>query len=109
MRRPETAGLGFSATASGALQAANSGSLFASASGTGASAAATALARKPQFESQLVTRIQRPDGTYKELDPERAVQLYRYRQKRMQRLKVGRWAAAPKPPGTHAEAQNDDR
>lgn len=43
--------------------------------GTGA-AGAQGANRKP-FESQLVTRIQRPDGTFKELDPERAVQLYR--------------------------------
>lgn len=40
------------------------------------------------LDAQLVTRIERPDGTFKELDPERAMQLYRYRQKRMARLKA---------------------
>ncbi|GAX79707.1 hypothetical protein CEUSTIGMA_g7148.t1 [Chlamydomonas eustigma] len=36
----------------------------------------------------LVSRVQRPDGTFKEVNPERAVQLHRYRMKRMQRLKT---------------------
>lgn len=48
----------------------------------------TLLGSARVYAAQLVTRIERPDGTFKELDPERAVQLYRYRQKRALRLKA---------------------
>ncbi|KAG2499891.1 hypothetical protein HYH03_002179 [Edaphochlamys debaryana] len=36
----------------------------------------------------LVTRIERPDGTVRELEPERAAQLYRYKHKRMLRMRA---------------------
>ncbi|GIL42919.1 hypothetical protein Vafri_746 [Volvox africanus] len=36
----------------------------------------------------LLMRLERPDGTYKELDPERAAQLNRYKQKRMLRMRA---------------------
>lgn len=48
----------------------------------------TLSAPKHRYETQLITRMERPDGTFKEVDPERAAQLYRYRQKRMLRLKA---------------------
>ncbi|GLI69041.1 hypothetical protein VaNZ11_013583 [Volvox africanus] len=46
------------------------------------------LGRCDADASSLLTRLERPDGTHKELDPERAAQLNRYKLKRMLRMRA---------------------